>query len=129
MRFEQLKAMDYVVLQCGVPLRWQSVKTTRFFKSLSVEEDFGVAAVLPGVPVFSSVWLKSGHGGVGSILLLPVLAPNIRVFQSNCKKAGSRNTINLIRYRVSNKGEGEERDSSVGRVNSRAKSLLRFRLW
>ena len=59
MRFEQLKAIDSAVLQYGVLLRWHSVATARFFKSLFVEEDLGVAAVLPGVPAFSSVWLKS----------------------------------------------------------------------
>ena len=59
MRFEQLNAIDSAVLQCGVLLRRHSVATARFFKSLFVEEDFGVAAVLPGVPAFSSVWLKS----------------------------------------------------------------------
>ena len=59
MTFEQLNAIDPAVLQCGVLLRRHSVATARFFKSLFVEEDLGVAAVLPGVPAFSSVWLKS----------------------------------------------------------------------
>ena len=59
MRFEQLNAIDSAVLQCGVLLRWHSVATARFFKFLFEEEDLGVAAVLPGVLAFSSVWLKS----------------------------------------------------------------------
>ena len=45
-------------LQCGMPLRWQSVTAAKFFLSFFLKEKFGVRTVLPGVPVFSSVWLK-----------------------------------------------------------------------